>query len=251
MNRSSQTSAIILSIKASEENNSTVTVLTPDRGIIYATLYGGPKSKLRSLVSVWNSGTIWLYENSEKKQIKINDFEVHNYHSTFSENLYKNFAASLEAELAIKTHCGGSSEQFFTLISGLYDGMNLCDEQQSRLGLIRFLWRFLELMGIQPQTEECGSCGDIFSSSRFEKDQLSYYNVTENCFNCMDCGGTIPIKIAAVRYLSAVTSQTPSEVRRLSIDEESYQQIKEVVFFLIENSLDQKLNTLETGVGIL
>ena len=60
----------MLSLKPAGENNSNVTLLTPDKGIIYATLYGGPKSKLKSLVSLYNCGTIWLYESPEKNQIK-------------------------------------------------------------------------------------------------------------------------------------------------------------------------------------
>ena len=173
MNRSYYTNAIILNLKPAGENNSTVTLLTQDKGIIYATLYGGPKSKLRSLVALWHCGKIWLYENPEKKQTKISDFEVANYHSSFGQNLFKMYAASLSAELAIKTHCAGSSQQCFMLIQGCFDGMELCDEEQSRLGLIRFLWRYLELMGLQP---------DASVSGAFAPNSNSYYNRFENCF---------------------------------------------------------------------
>lgn len=70
MNRSSQTPALVLTIKPLGENNSSVTLLTPQNGIVYATLYGGPKSKLRSLVAQWHSGQVWLYNNSEKIRLK-------------------------------------------------------------------------------------------------------------------------------------------------------------------------------------
>ena len=139
MNRSSQTPALVLTIKPLGENNSSVTLLTPQNGIVYATLYGGPKSKLRSLVAQWHSGQVWLYNNSEKNQIKINDFEVKNYHSSLGQNLFKMYAASIATELAIKTHCAGSNEECFKLLSGLLDGMELSNEEQSRLGLVRFL----------------------------------------------------------------------------------------------------------------
>ena len=254
MNRSSCSNAIILSLKPLGENNSSVTLLTPEAGIIYATLYGGPKSKLRSLVSQWNSGKVWLYNNPEKNQIKINDFEVQNFHQTFSQNLYKFYAASLAAEIAIKTRCAGSSEQCFRLVSGFLDGMELCDEEQSRVGLIRFLWRYLELLGLQPQTHACCICGKSFLDTRFAPKAISYYNSMENSFICPSCGSAenaIPVTNTAVQYLSALTVLTPSEARKLSIDEETYGQIRQLVFFLIENSIDQKLSTIETGMGIL
>ena len=260
MNRSITTQALVLNLKPAGENNSTVTLLTPTQGIIYATLYGGPKSKMRSLAAQWNAGNIWLYENSEKKQIKITDFEVVNYHSSFSQNLFKMYAASLAAELAIKTRCAGSSKQCFTLVKGFLDGMELSNEEQSRLGLLRFLWRYLELLGVQPQAHSCSCCGKSFLDARFAPNDISYYNNVENSFVCMDCisgYGTessclnFSIKTSAVQYLTAVSVLSPSEVRKLQIDKEGYDQMKTIIYFLIENNIEQKLNSIETGMGIL
>ena len=260
MNRSSSTSAIVLSLRPLGENNSSVTLLTPDAGIVYAVLYGGPKSRLRSLVAQWNSGKVWLYENPEKNQIKINDFEVNNYHSSFSQNLFKSYAASLAAELAIKTRCAGSPEHCFKFLSGFFDGMELCNEEQSRLGLLRFLWRYLELLGIQPSSHVCYNCGKTFLDSQFAPNAVSYYNRNENSFICPACvesGGSsqreniIGVNFSAIQYLSALTVLSPSDARKLSIDEEVYGQIRQLLFFLIENSIDQKLNSIESGMGIL
>ena len=245
MQRSYYINAIVLNLKPTGENNNSVTLLTPDKGIIYATLYGGPKSKLKSLVALWHSGKIWLYENPEKKQTKISDMEVSNYHTSFGQNLFKQYAASLAAELAIKTRCAGSPEHCFTLVQGFLDGMELCDEEQSRLGLIRFLWRFLELMGVRPETTD---------SQAFARDAVSYYNIIENCFTWeRDEQSThlIPVKNEAVSYLAAVSSLSPSEVRKIPVDKTVYGEIKQFVFFLLEKNLETELNTIKTGTGIL
>ena len=228
MNRSYYTNAIILNLKPTGENNNTVTILTPDKGVIYATLYGGPKSKLRSLVAQWHSGKIWLYDNPEKKQTKISDMDVTNYHQTFGQNLFKMYAASLAAEIAIKTRCAGSSEQCFTLINGFFDGMELCDEEQSRLGLIRFLWRYLALMGVQPEPDTDGA---------FAPEAVSYYNGS--------------ISSQAVGYLTAISHLEPSKVRKLSVSEDTYCELKDFVFYLISSNLGMELNTIRTGIGIL
>ena len=243
MQRSYYTKAIVLNLKKTGENNNSVTLLTPDKGIVYATLYGGPKSKLRSLVAQWHSGTVWLYENAEKKQTKISDFEVANYHTTFGQNLFKMYAASLAAELAIKTRCAGSNEQCFTLISGFIDGMELCDEEQSRLGLIRFLWRYLELMGIQP---------DATIVNTFAPDSISYYNRIENCFEEEQTDQfSIKISREAINYLASISLLQPSQVRMLKISKETYEELKQLVFFLLEANLETELNTIKTGTGIL
>ena len=270
MNRASQTKAIVLSLKEIGENNYNVTLLTQSQGIIYATLYGGPKSKLRSLVSQWNSGIIYLYENPEKNQTKISDFDVKNYHQTFSSSLFKLYAASLAAEIAIKTKCAGSNEQCWTLLSGFLDGLELSNEEQGRVGLIRFLWRYLDLLGIRPDATYCGRCGKSFLSesqnpreiqnpsetqNQIESQEETYYNSVDNIFICQNCAGKeehfFPLSRQAITYLAAISLLTPAEVRKLHIDKNAYMQIKNIAFFLTENSIESKLNSIETGTGIL
>ena len=73
MNRSLVTYATVLSIKPLGENNSSVCLLTRTEGVIYAVLYGGPKSRLKSLVSTWNTGTVYL--SFSKNNYKISDFD--------------------------------------------------------------------------------------------------------------------------------------------------------------------------------
>lgn len=265
MNRSSSMQALVLAIKTLGESNSSVTFLTPERGIIYATLYGGPKSKLRSLVSLYNSGKLWIYETPEKKQIKITDFEVLNFHSSFTQNLFKLYAASLVSEIAIKTHCAGSNEECFKYLSGFLDGMDLCNEEQSRLGLMRFLWRYLILLGVNPDVEVCEHCGKTLQAtndSKFDMYNFSYYNRIDGNILCGECAKSsfsqndfstflIPLSFTVINYLQALTKLTPAEVRQIRIDKSAYEQIRELIFFLIGKNIEQKLNTIETGAGIL
>ena len=183
MNRTKSFLATVISIKKVGENNFSVTLLSGQEGISYATLYGGPKSRMKSLVTLWNTGIVYLYENPEKKQTKISDFDVKNFHESFSSNLFKSYAANLAGELAIKTKCAGSSLECYDLIKGFLDGMELCDEKQSRLGLLRFLWRFIGLLGVQPEINHCHLC-----SCNLEN---SYYNESDNYFYCEDCAKEI------------------------------------------------------------
>lgn len=263
MQRSFCSNVIILNLHETGENNSTVTILSEEKGIIYATLYGGPKSKLKSLVNQFNSGKIWLYDNPEKKQTKINDFEVTNYHPSFSQNLFKMYAACVACELAIKTHCAGSSNLFYSLLSGFFDGMELCNEEQSRLGFIRFLWRFINLLGMQPNTFYCSECNKNFLTSKFENDSQYYYNIIDNNFICDECNKNIntnsetnkssyfAVKNSVINYLNGIIKLNALEARKLQINKEDFNQLKEYVYFILEKSIDIKLNTFDIGMGIL
>ena len=101
MNRNSRIDALVLAVKPTSLDNRSVCLLTKD-GIEWATLFGGPKSKLRGAVSPWNSGVAYLYKNEEKGSAKITDFDVKKYHPTFRENLFKSFAAALAGDLPLE-----------------------------------------------------------------------------------------------------------------------------------------------------
>lgn len=246
MAKTSTTLATVISIKPSGENNSSVTLLTQNEGIVYATLYGGPKSRLKSLVSPWNTGKMWL--SQDKGLFKISDFDVISYRLSFRENLQKSWTASLAAEIAMKTKCAGSAARCWPLINGFLDGLEFCSESdQITAGLIRFLWRYLELMGVQPDAENCCHCGEKFRTG-------ASWNPSENGFCCNYCNqkktpASVPQN--GMEYLSSITKLPPKDARNVLLLKESVSQVKETVFFLIENACGTPLSTLKTGIGIL
>jgi DNA repair protein RecO (recombination protein O) len=259
MPRNHVTEGIVFSIKPLGENNSLVEFITKDTGIVYAALYGGAKSRLRSLVSLWNSGTVYFYcsESSDfSRNVKITDFDVRNYHLSFRENLYKTYAASLAAELVAKTKCAGSNEKCWYLLSGFLDGLDLSTGRQCETGLIRFLWRYFNLLGTRPDVSRCILCGSELMTGNSPEDRVSY-NAVENGFTCSCCAvqdrnaHVFVLGREAVSYLYAVSELTPAEVRMLPLSDDSLCEIKRLVFFLAGQAAGTKLKTLETGTGIL
>ena len=211
-----------------------------------------------------NSGIIYLYKDESKNSVKITDFDVKKFHLSFRENLFKSWAASLMAEIVIKTKAAGSPEQIWRIANGFLDGMELCDERESRLGLVRFLWRYLEVLGVQPNTKNCCQCGISFLSGKFDDNALSYNEYTfdeqEHGFICSDCFPSVrqypasrmfSLGKPSITYLEAVCTLTPKQVREIIIDEKSFTEMKELTYHLIEKACDSKLKTLESGIGIL
>ena len=256
MSRNSSCEALVLATRIQGENNRSVTLLTPDEGIVYTTLFGGPKSKLRAMVSPFNRGKIWLYTDETKHSSKITDFDVSHYHLSFRENLFKSWAANFAAEIVTKTKCAGSPADCWFLINGLLDGMELTEEAAARLGLVRFIWRYLGLLGIRPQTRLCPACGKSFMSGPLtEKSFLAAYEAGENAFVCDECTDVYsrPFVLgrAALTYLEAVSDLSPREVRTITVDSKTMIEMKELCFYLIENACGSKLKALESGMDIL
>ena len=255
--------ATVISLKPQGENNSSVCFLTQTMGILYATMYGGRKSRLKSLVSPWNTGIVYFSEDPKTSFLKINDFDVKKYHLSFRENLVKYYASSVAAELALKTKCAGSPQECWALTNGFIDGLELCStDDQCRLGLIRFLWRYLELLGIQPDASSCSICEKSFLSGKNGIHNVLYnelkaeFLVGDNQFICSECRTEsnkplFYLNEEAIQYLAALTLLTPKDARAFSLSKESFSQLKELVFYLIENAIGTKLNSLQTGLGLL
>ncbi len=261
MNRNTSLEALVLSTKPMGENNRIATILTAERGILTAVVYGGRKGKLRSSVSPYHAGTMWLYIDSVKKSIKITDFDPKKFRSDIRNNLYKTYAASLAAELVIKTHGFAShvvdvnhfedSSELYVMINGFLDGLNLSTEEQARLGTLRFLWRYLEHLGLQSDVSRCMHCGE---------NMVSWYSVGEHSFLCQDCSHSEHKQTAtkdfylskeAILYLHAISALEAKEVRTLNISMQSVQELHELLYFLIQHTVHSKLKTLEAGRGIL
>lgn len=261
MAKSVQLLSTVISLKPQGENNSSVCLITQEEGIIWATLYGGRKSRLKGLVSPWNTGTVWLSKDEKTKLYKISDFSVKKYHLTFRENLSKYYASSLAAEIALATKCTGNAIDFWALFNGFIDGLEACtEEDQIQAGLVRFLWRFLSLSGVQPDPTECTSCKKHFLTRKTQGDKVSYtgaeYSVTENSFICSDCktpdkNTLFFLSDTAMSYLCAITELSSAEARTWPLTEKAVQEIKALVFFLVENAAGKSLKTLKTGNNLL
>ena len=273
MNRNVSKSALVLSVRATAQDNRSVCVLTKD-GIEFSTLFGGPKSRLSGAVSPWNSGTMYFYNNSEKASSKITDFDVKKYHPTFRENLFKSFAAALASEIVVKSKCAGNGEAAFFLLNGFLDGMDLCDEKAARLGLLRFLWRYLDLLGVRPETKRCAICSKEFEFSSIKNsagnsfENVVQYKVQNDvifsneqggflCENCVSAksefgfeNGT-RLSLASLFYLDAAGGENLVAARNAMISKSDHDILKAFLFQMTENALGQKLKTLSTGSGIL
>ncbi len=261
--RNKITEALILSVKDSGEKNRTVCAISPDLGIFYATLYGGPKSKLKSLVQPFNWGVIYIYDDESRNMKKVSDFDVKNFHSGLKESLYKMWASNLAGEILLKTKCGGDDRLSYILIKAFVDGLDKCEENVSTIATIRFLWRYIGLLGVQPDVSTCCCCNkDIFGGNGLENDKiLSYFIPAQSGFICDECKDSYvrqraeinlfyEMNLQSLKYLDAINNSTPGEVRRMSLNADSINQLKRFCFSLIESAVGSQLLSLSSGMGI-
>ncbi|MBQ1197209.1 MAG: DNA repair protein RecO, partial [Spirochaetaceae bacterium] len=187
--------------------------------------------------------------------IKITDFEVIKYHPEIRENLFKTWCASFCAELLIKTDATGEYEKIWTLANGFLDGISVSSEDECRIAFLRFVWRYIGIMGLQCDIESCIHCGETLNPKIHE--QKFYYSIVENGFICNNCfshqnnNDGFELSSEAIIFLQAVTLLSPKEARSIPLHYSTTQQLHEFLTFLINRYTGCKLKTLEMSSGIL
>jgi DNA repair protein RecO (recombination protein O) len=261
MLRTRESDALILACKETLPGHLSVTFLArgggerPDSGpehgqseVAQAMLFGGRKSRLRALVSPWHTGRIWLYEQKAEQPAKITDFDAQKYRHTFRENFYKAQAATLVSFLVIHTKAAGGSPQCWPLVNAFLDGLDRVDEAAAGSALARFLWRYLDILGLQPALYACVSCGKPLAEH-----EGGLFSPEENGFLCPDCArrplspegsGCMEaffLPNEGISYLAAVSSLEAKESRKITLSGETEKILKRFLFFLI---------TLATGESL-
>ena len=225
MQRSFSSPALVLRVRSSGESNREAVFLSAEEGLLSATLFGGPKSRLRSHVSPFNSGLLFTYRDPAKDFRKVSDFDVQSWRPGLRE-LYErsNIASQIAAEILAGHGGGGAFSEAFVLANTALDALSSADEASCERIFIHFMWNWAGLLGNKSDLRHCASC-----ACEIESDAVIWFIPGEGflCKNCIVTG-----KSAAVlgpgsrRWLLAVENKPPLEVSRILLDAESLGELK-------------------------
>ncbi|MDR3162105.1 MAG: DNA repair protein RecO C-terminal domain-containing protein [Spirochaetaceae bacterium] len=236
-------SALVLRIRPTGESNREAFFLTAEAGILAATLYGGPKSRLRSHVSPFHRGTLWLYHDPVRDSRKVTDFDVRSWRPGIREDFRRSMTAFALAETVLASHGGGGNwTEALALTDRALDALEGADEGTcGRIGL-HFLWNWAEILGIRPLLDRCASCACEAGS-----DEVLYYSPGDGGLHCASCGGLTagpglrPLGGGARRWLKAVEALDPALLSRYTLDRESARQVKTLGRAILEGALERPL----------
>ncbi len=257
--------ALVVSLTTFGEGHREALLLTEERGLVRAAVFGGAKSKLKSLVSPWHSGNVWIYTDPVKKTSKITDFEVLSYRPGLRENLTRSWCASVCAEIVARSH--GSAD--WRLVNGFLEGIAVSDETECRYALLRFFWRLLVSSGVAPDLSYCPRCSRAYEGEnelgfraergpeggQNEPNEILYYSPLDEAFLCESCARVderrFPLSESSARWLTAVAERRPSQSRSQRPSGPEFAEIRQLLFFLVSRLIDGPLKSLQTADGIL
>jgi DNA repair protein RecO (recombination protein O) len=245
MSRTAVYSALILRSRASGESNRDVWLLTAGAGIIRATVFGGPKSRLRAHAAPFHSGQVWVYHDPVKDSRKLTDFDVHSWRPGLRELYERTTAAAATAQTILETHGGGGNwSGALALAESTLDAMESAHEELCGRILIYFFWQWAGFLGLQPRFDFCVSCGNTADT-----DSPLWYSVREGGVLCERCaskegsagGVRLLLSPGCRRWRSEVGPHAPSQLDSFTMDNKTLNDAKALTHAILTEALGRRL----------
>lgn len=243
MNRNYCTEAVVLKTRRFGDFHKTVTILSPESGIIEAVAHGAYKGKSRisSITDPYCISEFELYHNPTRNVWKINGCESIVLNSRIRENLNAVYNASFWSELILKSHASGAD---FRTVFEIYTAALSCldaDNKAGRIVTVHFLYRFLLNSGFITDFSECGHCGAETTGRSL------YFSSVEGCFLCSNCASAgLPfIKAEAAAYLEESSAFHLAEAVKKRLDIQTEKEILNILLDVLKSIIGTSLNTLE------
>jgi DNA repair protein RecO (recombination protein O) len=262
MNRSFTYSALILRAKPSGESNRDLWFLCAEEGVLRATVFGGPKSKLRAQAAPYHRGCLWVYHDPVRDSRKVTDFDVQLWRPGIRELYERSAAAAAVAETILATHGGGGAwGTALGLADRALDALDQADIPGCSRILIHFLWNWADFLGLKPDLERCASCG-----ARIKSGETLWYSRREGTLLCPSCTGLppggeqypgivppdraefdprlfLPAGPGCRRWLEAVCDLDPAALGRYSPDGSAFREARDLTTGIMAEALGKRLAT--------
>jgi DNA repair protein RecO (recombination protein O) len=208
--------ALILRVRPSGEANREAWILTAEEGLVRATVFGGPKSKLRAYVAPYHRGKLWIYRDPVRDSRKITDFDVQSWNPGIRESYERSSVAAAVAETVLAGYGGGGAwEETFDLVDASLEALESADTRTCERTFVYFLWKWAGILGIRPGLNEAD----------------------------YDDAAPGALGPGARAWLGAALELSPHEMARRSMDRVSLRQARLFVTTIVGNALGKRLGT--------
>ena len=253
MTRSFSYSALILRSRPSGESNRDVWLLTAEAGLLRATVFGGPKSRLRSYASPFHSGQAWIYHDPVKDSRKLNDFDVRDWRPGLRELYERTMAADAAAETILASHGGGGNwDDALSLAEAALDALAEADEESCSRIHVHFLWQWAGFLGLRPELDSCSLCAKPVPPG-----EPLWYSPGEGGMVCAACLGNACLGAAGQaaglvtagpgcrHWLEITRLLSPAMLARYTMDTQSSREAGALATVILAEALGRRLSCWE------
>ena len=243
MQRDKSYNAITLKVHTSGEQRQ-AWFLTSEAGIIKATVFGGPKSRLRAYAAPFHQGRLLLYHNPVQDSYKVTDFDIQFWRQGIHEQYTRIVGAQSVSETILASYAsGGNWRQAFNTVENALNALSSAQNPLCRRILVHFLWKWIDLLGLKPELDLCISCGAKIPAS--ETLLFSPSDSGSLCTSCLNDTNVVPVSPGARLWIYRTQDLAPEQLTRYGADNKSLSQAKSLVTGIIASDLGRYLKTWE------
>ena len=240
MSRNLSYHALILRSRPSGENRD-VWLLSQEAGLLRVTVFGGPKSRLRSYASPFHSGQAWVYHEPVKNAFKLSDFDVSSWRPGLREMYERAIAADAVSETILESHGGGGNwGRALSLAQEALDALSAADEETCARIVLWFLWQWTDFLGLRPEFATCVLCG---------KPSPRGYSVREGGMVCDSCSagadGLVEAGPGCCHWLETTRRIPPDQIVRHTLDKKSFREAKALATAILAEAIGKRLESWE------
>lgn len=240
--------ALFLRSRDSPAGDRIVSILTAEDGILDAFVFGGARSSLRASASPFVLAKTFVYSDPVKHYRKLEDMTILESFSGLRESYAKLWSASVIVELIVRTSgCGGEYEKVMDFALQTLRLLEKGRDESADLILLAFLWKILEVMGLQPDLDRCVHCGKELRPDRGDgtADSGLFYSARHEGFVCDSCGeDSAALGKDEILCLKAFARYAIAECSKLELSEATLASVKGIIFFLTQKAAEGSLLTL-------
>jgi DNA repair protein RecO (recombination protein O) len=231
--------ALVLRTAPFGESHREAWFLSANEGILRAVVYGGPKSRFRSHVSPFHSGTLYYYLDPVRDSRRVNDFDVDSWRPGLREAYSRAMAAAAAADTILASHGGGGNwEGALALAEASLEALAQAAEETVDRLFTQFLWNWAGFLGLRPGLEapEGRPC-------EAPPDKLLWFDRLEGEFR-RDAGTGdrfLPLNAGARRWLLTAQDLEPAWLGRVTADSLSLAQARAAAAALMAGILGREL----------
>ncbi len=181
--------AIILQVFPYSETSKILRLLTRTHGVRSAIAKGAirPKSKFGGVLEPFAEGMATFYLREGRELQTLSGFELARGHQALGRNLLRFGAASLLAELVLRTASEEAHPELYDAFRDALDHLERSPDEGVEAVALAETWQLVAHLGFAPALDECAECGRPIGP-----DEDVAFDYLAGAVRCPDCapGGT-------------------------------------------------------------
>ncbi len=243
MERNLKVRAVVTSVKNLGDIHKSVSLFSPELGLIYATIYGGRKGKKSSLASLFSVGDFQVYYNPVKNEYSITEEDNLFLPQNISLDILSTYTASYFCETVTRIKTDTPDQVYNLLVSALL-ALEKSPESHRKI-LIDYTWKLLNISGTAADLTECPSC-----SRRLPEDEVLYFSTSLMTPVCRACSDTDSIVLlpGSRKYLIYTQNMSFEEALSVQLYETAQERLTQTLLRYINAFCRYPLKTISSGM---